>query len=113
MGPRDFEPGAAPVAVISHALGQEAWGGAPTVVGMTLRLSGDPYTVIGVMPPQFSLFGDVAVWTAWQGPAEAVRAGQSLGSAWQDRQFHHFIGVALPVIGKTDILTPAPPKVKI
>ena len=94
FGPGDFEPGAAPVAVISHALWQQAWGGAPTVVGKTVRLGGDPYTVIGVMPPQFSLFGEVAVWTPWQGPAEAVRAGQSLGSAWQDRQFHHFIGVA-------------------
>lgn len=45
--------GAAPVIVISHGLWQRRLGGRDDVVGTTLRLSGVPYTVIGIAPPAF------------------------------------------------------------
>lgn len=42
------------VAVISHALWQDRLGGAPDVLRRTLTLNGEPYDVVGVLPPGFS-----------------------------------------------------------
>jgi putative ABC transport system permease protein len=47
-----------PVAVLSYAFWQRQFGGAPVVVGRPLRLSGVPFTVVGVAPPEF-LGGEV------------------------------------------------------
>jgi predicted permease len=43
----------APVTVISHALWQERYQGDPRVLGKTIELDRRPYTIIGVMPPEF------------------------------------------------------------
>lgn len=45
--------GSAPVIVISHGLWQRRLGGRADVVGTSIRLSGTPYTVIGIAPPAF------------------------------------------------------------
>ena len=39
--------------VISHGLWQQRFGGAADVVGRPLRLDGESYTIVGVMPPRF------------------------------------------------------------
>ena len=49
----DREPGAHPVAVISHRLWQSRFGGSPSVVGQQLLLNGQGFTVIGVAPQGF------------------------------------------------------------
>jgi putative ABC transport system permease protein len=43
----------APVTVISHALWQERYQSDPHVLGKTIELDRRPYTIIGVMPPEF------------------------------------------------------------
>src|SRR5262245_61476318 len=48
-------PGATNVVVLSHGLWQRRYGSDPTIVGQTIRLTGNPYTVIGVMPRNFAL----------------------------------------------------------
>ena len=50
----DEEAQAVPVAVISHALWQRAFGGDSGVVGRHLALNGRDFTVIGVTPPEFA-----------------------------------------------------------
>jgi putative ABC transport system permease protein len=57
--------GAAPVAVLGYGLWQRRFGGDPAVVGSTIRMSGHPFTIVGVAPPGFSglVNGlDVGVW---------------------------------------------------
>jgi len=49
----DAAAGASPVAVVSHALWQRELGARPDIVGATVKLSGLPYTVIGVAPAVF------------------------------------------------------------
>ena len=70
------------VAVISHALWQRVFNADRSLIGQTIRLNGNPYTLIGVAPPGFvgPLLGvatDVWVPTALQPevdpPAAAVR----------------------------------------
>jgi putative ABC transport system permease protein len=61
--PADDRPGAPHVAVISHGLWQRRFGGDPKIVGRDVLLSGDKYTVIGVMPREFQFLESyVALW---------------------------------------------------
>jgi len=54
---------AARVVVISHDFWQRRFHGASDVVGKILRMDGEPYTVIGVMPASFRFFSDdIAFW---------------------------------------------------
>jgi putative ABC transport system permease protein len=68
-GPQDFTLGFAPVAVISDGLWRRAYGADPNVIGRTLWIDGDPYTIIGVLPRGFrhpgpTVSGDVEVFVA-------------------------------------------------
>jgi predicted permease len=51
----DNEPGANDVVVLSHALWTRRYGADPTVIGKTMRLTGVPHTIVGVMPAGFVL----------------------------------------------------------
>jgi putative ABC transport system permease protein len=42
------------VVVLSHGFWQRRFGGDPQIVGRRITLDNDPYTVVGVMPPQFT-----------------------------------------------------------
>ncbi len=49
--------------ILSHAAWQQRFGGDAQVVGRTLRLSGQPYEVVGVMPAGFTfLWNDIDLW---------------------------------------------------
>ena len=64
--------GAAPVAVLGAGLWKRRFGGSPNVIGTTIDLNGTAYTVIGVMPPDFTFYGhDRDVYTPigqWNDP---------------------------------------------
>lgn len=53
FGRQDFALGFAPVVVISDGLWRRSFGADPDILGRTLRLDNDPYTIIGVLPPGF------------------------------------------------------------
>jgi hypothetical protein len=53
FGPQDFALGFAPVAVISDGLWRRSYGADPNVIGRTVRLDNDPYTIVGVLPSGF------------------------------------------------------------
>ena len=52
----DEQAGAARTVILGHAAWQEQFGGDPAVVGKAITLSGNSYTVIGVLPPGFEFF---------------------------------------------------------
>ena len=49
----DEEKAGTKVVLISHALWTSQFGADKSIIGRAIHLSGDPYTVIGVMPPKF------------------------------------------------------------
>ena len=62
----EFQPGRESVVVLSHGLWQRRFGGDSGVIGRKLTLDGKPYTVVGVMPPEFHLMdkrGMIAPYT--------------------------------------------------
>jgi predicted permease len=69
-------PGGPPVAIVTHALWQEAFGGDPDILGRAVRLDGVPVPVVGVLPPGIAFPNrEVAVWLPIRlSPAAATRA---------------------------------------
>jgi predicted permease len=53
FGAADAAPGAPPVAVMNHRAWVRLFNADPAVIGRTLILDGQPWTVVGVMPPRF------------------------------------------------------------
>ena len=54
IGPDDATPDAPPVAVLRHRAWVSYFGSDPGVLGRTIRLNGEPRTIVGVMPPRFT-----------------------------------------------------------
>jgi putative ABC transport system permease protein len=53
FSPEDGAPGAPPVAVLSHGFWQRRFGGDAGLIGKTVELDGNAFTVVGVLPPNF------------------------------------------------------------
>ena len=70
FAPEDNVPGVAPSAVISDSLWRRDFSGDPAILGRTIRIEGEAYEVVGVLPPGFRHPGagkqasrhDVDVW---------------------------------------------------
>ncbi|HKZ81182.1 MAG TPA: ABC transporter permease [Pyrinomonadaceae bacterium] len=69
--PGEDKPGAPRVTVLSYGLWQRRFGADAGIVGQTLTLNGDSYTVIGVLPPNFQFaLRPADLWRPYQ-PTEA------------------------------------------
>jgi putative ABC transport system permease protein len=62
------------VAVLGHALWVRKYARDPTIVGRTISLDGEPYTVVGVGPDRFDFPMGAEVWTPLSFTAEQLRA---------------------------------------
>ncbi|HET7698700.1 MAG TPA: ABC transporter permease [Vicinamibacterales bacterium] len=77
--PEEHEPERSRVLVVSDGFWRSHLGGARDAVGRTLTFDGQAFTVVGVMPPQFSVRAwgatTVPMWRplAWTGKERAVR----------------------------------------
>jgi predicted permease len=49
LSPADDRPGAERVALLSHALWQRRFGGDASILGRSIRLDGEPFTIVGVL----------------------------------------------------------------
>jgi hypothetical protein len=88
--PDDDRPERPPVAVLSHALWQRAFGGDPHVVGRSVRVDDGVVEIVGVMPPGFRFVS--AEHDAWlplrvdrSRPGATPPAGSSASSAGCER----------------------------
>ncbi len=81
--PDEDQPGHAQVVILSDALWQRRFGSSPNVVGTTVRLNDESYTVIGVMPSSYRLdvYGGPQLWTPLVLAPESI-----LPAARQDRR---------------------------
>jgi predicted permease len=57
------QPGHSHYALLSYALWQSQFGGDPNIVSGSIQLDGETYSVVGVLPKQFSLGGKQDLWT--------------------------------------------------
>jgi putative ABC transport system permease protein len=65
FSPEEGTPGTDRVAVLSQAFWERHYGGSSSVIGRTIQLDAQPYTVVGVMPAAFDFppSARVDVWT--------------------------------------------------
>src|SRR5918992_450073 len=61
IAPNEQGPKGERVLVISHGLWQRRFGGDKAVLGQQVALDDEPFTIIGVMPPQFR-FDEAQAW---------------------------------------------------
>src|SRR5262245_43570601 len=61
--PEEEQPGRNQVALITSGLWQRRFGADERVIGRSVTLNGQNYTVIGVLPPGFQLAKDVEIWS--------------------------------------------------
>jgi len=58
----EFRPGSDKVAVLGDEIWRAHYGGDPSIVGKTVRVNGETYSVVGVAPAGFEFFGRTDVW---------------------------------------------------
>lgn len=83
FAPGDDQTGQDHVVVLSHSLWQRRFGADPTILGRTIRLNRENYTVIGIMPAGFRMLGFTPeLWTPLtitpESQAPAARRDRSL-----------------------------------
>jgi putative ABC transport system permease protein len=70
--------------VISHRLWIGLIGSSPEVLGTTIDVDGEPFTVVGVMPSGFRMPDNPDLWVPWV----------MTSSEWSERRFHSILGLA-------------------
>ncbi len=89
LSPETFTPGHDRAMVISHSFWQRRFAGDRTAIGRTVTANGNPYTIVGVMPPGFEYPSKrYQLWTPL--PVPAIGDSPSI-----DRSAHY-----LQVIGR-------------
>lgn len=73
--PEEDRPGGPPLTVLSFAVWRRVFHQDPAVVGQTLLLRGEPYTIVGVMPESFRSSAPADLWT----PLKPARNGEGGG----------------------------------
>lgn len=61
----DGLPGHGQVVIITNALWRERFGADPALIGQSIDVDDQPYTVIGVLPPGFTVFGTSKRYDVW------------------------------------------------
>jgi putative ABC transport system permease protein len=70
----DEAPGAPRVVIMSDGLWKRRFGGRGDVIGQSIRLNGEPHTIVGIMPPGIDYPDHAALWTPphWRVPDDPL-----------------------------------------
>src|SRR5215471_1482398 len=60
--PEEYRSSRQQVAMISKRFWQQQFGGDPRIIGMTVRLNEQTFTIIGIMSPRFDVPSGVDIW---------------------------------------------------
>jgi putative ABC transport system permease protein len=71
FAPEEDHPGSEHEVVLSHGLWQQRFASDPALVGKTIRVNSEPYTVIGVMPEGFTFPRGAEMPKSFQFPRQA------------------------------------------
>jgi macrolide transport system ATP-binding/permease protein len=83
--PGEDKPGGAKIVILSYGTWMQRFGGRRDVIGQAVSLSGDPYTIVGVLPKTFAF--------APMGAAEVWAPMLDRSSCEQHRSCHNLDGV--------------------
>jgi putative ABC transport system permease protein len=86
---QEDSPNGGHVVVLSYGLWQRRFGGNPKVVGQSLSLASEPYTIIGVLGRDFKSDPEAEIWIPFQFEANSINQG------------HFFLGAAMLKPGVT------------
>ncbi len=88
--PGDAEPGQTDAAVLGYGFWQRRFGGAADVIGQSIRINGDPFTVVGVMPASMAFPARAELWI----PSAYDLPPGGGGDPRENRGAHYLRGVA-------------------
>ena len=89
--PEEDRPNGSNAVIFSHALWQSIFQANPQAIGKAVMLKGEPYTLVGVLPPNAQTTGIADLWTPLQPHQEGECGGNNCeiimrlrpGSSWQ------------------------------
>lgn len=90
-----------PVAVLSHAAWQRRFGGAPDVVGKSVIVNGNAYTVVGVAPQEFRGIIPMVTPELWVPLAQLAQVNPGMSAARERRGENSFNVIARLAPGVT------------
>jgi len=79
--PQEDAPNGGNVVVLSYGLWQRRFGGNPKVIGSTLPLGGEPYTIIGVAGREFVTDPEAELWVPFQFEPNSTNQGHFFQAA--------------------------------
>jgi predicted permease len=79
--PQEDSPNGGKVAVLSYGLWQRKFGGNPKVIGGSLPLGGEPYTIIGVLGQEFRTDPEAELWLPFQFQPNSTNQGHFFQAA--------------------------------
>jgi len=75
-------PGAEPVAILGETLWRRLWSADPKILGRSIVLDGQPYTVIGILPRELALPAQTEVWVPLPVAIDEAERGAHRFLAW-------------------------------
>jgi putative ABC transport system permease protein len=91
--PEEYEPGKGQVVILGRALWQRRFGSDPNVPGKTVRLDGNAYTVVGVMPAGVYPTWPTTSKISFDASLQEYLVPMSFNPAWAGNRNSHVLGV--------------------
>ena len=92
--PEEDEPGKGQVIIFSHDLWQQRFGSDPDIVGKPVTIDGNPYTIVGVMPPGvYPSWPTTSAEIMFQRTHQQFWVPAAFNDRWRASRRSHILGV--------------------